>query len=278
MSLSFVVTSYVQNDIQLRQLQRCINSIVNYSNYNYLYIISNSIDYDLNLLNNLFKDINNIVIMEGNNKKAAAGNAYELILSLNDGSDYYCVFQDSMVLNKKIKDISYINDVQFLWHFTCNRNIWNNYSLLDKNDVIPEAVDNNFKNYTDLLRYHFINYCNKDEGLVKYALHALNNMDIWCGCFGVCSIIKKETLKYLEDKCGIVTYLKRARNPFDRTIEENVFAIVCHYYLPQNYENSFDGLYYDGITINRNNGTPVGVDGLIYAAQNEYISKILFGR
>lgn len=56
-------------------------------------------------------------------------------------------------------------------------------------------------------------------------------------------------------------------------VEENLFAIVCHYYLPQNYENSFDG-----ITVNRNNGNPVGDDGLTFSAQNEYFSKITFGR
>jgi hypothetical protein len=277
MSISFIVISCINNDIQLKQLQRCINSLVNYSNYNYIYIISNSTNYSIDSLTNLFNDKKNITVYEGSNKKAETGNAYELILNLNDGSDYYCVFQDSMVLNKSIKDISYIKDVQFLWHFTNHRLHWDAVYSYDAETPEFDKI-NNIKCHTDLIKYQLKLYCNKDEDFVKYALHALDNKHLWCGCFGTCSIIKKEVIQYLNDKCGIVSYLKRAQNKRDRTVEESIFALVCHYYFPQNYENSFDGLYYDGITVNRNNGVPLGEDNLYLLARNEYLSKVSFGR
>lgn len=276
MSISFIVTSYVKDDVQLRQLERCINSLINYSNYNCIYIISNSTSYSVDILNNLFNDKINVFVYEGGNKKAAAGNAYELILNLNDGSDYYCVFQDSMVLNKKIKDISYIKDVQFLWHFTNHRLEWD--KIYWKDDEHPEFDKiNNINCHTDLIKCQLKLFCNKDEDFIKFALHALDNKHLWCGCFGTCSIIKKEVLQYLNDKCGIVSFLKRAQNQRDRMVEESIFALACQYYFPQNYENSFDGLYYDGTSAYRNNG-PVGVDNLYFSAINEYISKIAFGR
>lgn len=277
MSISFIVTSYVKDDIQLRQLHRCVNSLINYSNYNYIYIISNSTNYSIDILNNLFNGKRNIIIYEGGNKKAAAGNAYELILNLNDGSDYYCVFQDSMILNKPIKNISYIKDVQFLWHFTNHRLEWDKIQHKDEENPDFDKI-NNINCHTDLIKCQLKLYCNKDEDFIKFALHALDNKHLWCGCFGTCSIIKKEVLQYLNDKCDIVSYLKRAQNQRDRMVEESIFALACQYYFPQNYEDSFDGLYYDGITVNRNNGTPVGEDNLYFSARNEYFSKIAFGR
>jgi hypothetical protein len=53
---------------------------------------------------------------------------------------------------------------------------------------------------------------------------------------------------------------------------------MCHYYFPQNYENAYDGLYYDGINVNEYSNKQTGFDDLKYCCRKEYISKISFER
>ena len=61
-------------------------------------------------------------------------------------------------------------------------------------------------------------------------------------------------------------------------MNESIFSLICHYYVPQNYSDSYDGLYYDGFEVNKYRGLPTGFDYLYYCCKNKYISKISFER
>lgn len=278
MSISFIIATCITNEIQYKQLKRCVNSIFKYSDYNNIYIINNSNDeYNNDILNKLLESYKNIIIKECSSRKkggTAFTDIFKLILEVDDNSDYFFIIQDSMFLNKKIKDISYVKDVQFLWHFTNHRIHW------DHIYVTPSQfnIENNIINHTDLIEYYLKTYYIKDKGFLEYALSALKNKNTWCGCFGICSIITKNTIKYMDDKCSLIKIYDSIHNREISIVNESIFALLCHYYFPKNYEESFDGLYYDGYKSNKNAYKPIYEDNLQLLAANEYISKISFTR
>ena len=279
MSISFIVATYITNDIQLRQFKRCIDSIVKYSKYNNIYIINNSIDlYDNEKLYNLLEKYENIIIKTCSSKLLGGTcftDIYKLILEVEDNCDYFFIMQDSMFLNKQIKDLSYVKDVQFLWHFTNHRLHWDNI-ILPSSDFNNQ---NNIKCLTDLIEYYLKTYYIKDKDFLSYALNALKNKDTWCGCFGICSIITKNAIYQIDKKSSIINIYNNIHNTEISIVNESIFALLCHYYYPQDYEKSFDGLYYDGITVNKNSNKSFdNEDNLLLLAANEYLSKVSFQR
>ena len=62
-------------------------------------------------------------------------------------------------------------------------------------------------------------------------------------------------------------------------MNESIFALFCHFLFTDiNFNDSYDGLYYDGIHENKESGTPTGFDNLVWCRKKEYISKISFDR
>ena len=113
---------------------------------------------------------------------------------------------------------------------------------------------------------------------LNYAIESLKNKNNWCGCFGNCCIITKKCLENLNKNTNFVEKFINNNTNRERRMNESIFAIICYYYLPQEYENSYDGLYYDGINVNKYSNVETGFDGLKYCCKNKYISKISFDR
>lgn len=240
----------------------------------YIYIINDSDDFYILEIQNLIKNNSNIFFVESKVKGSADQQVFKLIMEIHDKSSHYIIIQDSMFLNRKFDNIESIESIKFLWHFTNHRIDW------DK--ILEPQTDFNIKNkiitHTDLIRYNLIKNYNEDVNFLKYALECLKNKNIWVGCFGNCCIITKKCLEKLNENTNFVEKFISNNTNRERRMNESIFSIICYYYLPQEYDNSYDGLYYNGIYVNNYLGMETGFDGLKYCCRNKYISKISFDR
>ena len=270
----FIVSTCIKNNIHLKQLNRCIQSIIIYHPSKFIYIINDSDESYLLEIINLIKNIKNVLLVESKIKGSADQQVFNLITKINDEFSHYIIMQDSMFLNQSLDNIDKIEDVNFLWHFTNHRIDWDKihepYSDFNKNNKIIT--------HTDLIRYHLINNYFEDTNFLKYALQSLINKNTWVGCFGNCCIITKKCVKFLNEKTNFSEKFINNNTNRERRVNESIFSLICHYYFPQNYQLSYDGLYYDGISVNIYANTETGFDNLKYCCKNKYISKISFDR
>ena len=271
---SFIVSTCIKNTIHLNQLKRCIQSVILYHSDSHIYIINDSDESYLLEIQNLIKNNRNIFLVESKLKGSADQQVFKLITEIDDISSHYIIIQDSMFLNQMFDNIDKINDVQFLWCFTNHRIDW---------DKIYEPTSNFNKSnkiitHTDLIRYNLINNYFEDKDFLIYALQSLINKNSWVGCFGNCCIITKKCVEFLNNKINFCEKFVKNNTNRERRVNESIFALICHYFLPKNYLLAYDGLYYDGISVNMYSNTPTGFDNLKYCCKKKYISKISFER
>jgi hypothetical protein len=269
---TFVISTCIYNDLHLNQLLRCINSIRFYYE-TILIILINDSDDTFNI-NELFKHDTNIIIIDSLLKGSADQQVFKIIIN-NDSIDTAIIIQDSMILNKPLDNIDKITEIQFLWHFTNHIYDW---------DKIEEPhTDYNVRHsiitHTDLIKHQLCIDYNDNPEFLNFALNALNNKESWCGCIGNVSIINRNALIYINNKVNFIDkFIKYDTNRL-RRVNESIYPLICHYVFPKiNFHNSYDGLYYDGITCNYASNTPTGFDNLVWCCKNPYISKISFGR
>ncbi len=265
---SFVIPTCVQNILHMNQLIRCLNSIRLHHLTEPIYLINDS-NTSLNEL-----DIHNVIVFNTLNKGSADQQVFKIILDyINDDSSHYVIMQDSMILNKPITNINNIEYVKFLWHFTNHITHWDN--IMEPNNEYNTI--NYITNHTSLIRHCIL----KDyliNGFINYAIDSLENKFNWVGCFGNCCIITKKCISQLNKYTGFADTFVSYNNNRLRRANESIFAMLCHYYIPQNYSDSYDGLYYDGINSPNNNGILTGFDNLHYCCVNNIFSKISFDR
>lgn len=272
--ITFIIPTCIQKEIHLNMLIKCIESIRCFHKESFIYLINDSDEnYNKEFLTNILH-FNNIEIIDTKIKGSADQQVFKLILEIDDNSTHYIIIQDSMFLNKKLNNIEEIKDIEFIWHFTNHRIDWDKI-------IEPETefnIKNNIITHTDLIRYYLTKNYFHDESFLKYSLDALDNKNIWCGCFGNCSIVTKQFIQYLNIKSNFAEKFMYNNTNRERRMNESIFSLLCHYYLPKNYEKSFDGLYFDGINSNEFNGKPTYFYDLKYCCKNNYISKISFDR
>lgn len=292
--LTFVIPTCIQSSLHLNQLYRCINSIRKYHIDNKIFLIndsSNTFDTDFALL---LEKYNNIILIKSLKGGSADQQVFKVILddittniadvannvtAASNIDEKYIIIQDSMMLNRDldIDSIKFkeITDVKFLWHFTNHIIHW---------DIIEEPlteynIKHNIKSHTDLIRHHILlNYSDNTE-FICFALHRLKNKELWCGCFGSCCIITKSFLNRLNNIFHFVDkFINNASNR-ERRMNESIFSLMCHFLLVnRDFSDSYDGLYYDGFTVNKFAKTETEFDNLVYCAKNHYISKVSFNR
>ena len=271
--LTFIIPTCIQKQIHLDVLIKCIESIRCFHNESFIYLINDSDENYNTPLINILKNFDSIQIVDSKVKGSADQQSFKLILE-NNNSSHYVIIQDSMYLNEQLTNIEKIKDVQFLWHFTNHRYHWDQINEPDT----CFNIEHNIITHTDLIKYHLIHNYFEDESFLKYALNALHDKSIWCGCFGNCCIITKEFIQYLNTKSNFAEKFIYNNTNRERRMNESIFSLLCHYYLPKNYEESFDGLYFDGITTNEYNEKFTDFYNLKYCCKNKYISKISFQR
>lgn len=275
--VNFIIPSFIIEFKHIILLKKCLNSITEHSNYKNIYVIINCIEKYQESINELIKHYKNCYLVASKYSGSEDQQVFKLILDLNhDENELFFIIQDSMFINDKLKNIEQVENIKFLWHFTIHRIHWN----IIREPETKFNIDNKILNHTDLIKFHLKNDYNKDEKFLEYGLNCLDDMNKWCGCFGNCCIIKKRTVKYLNDKTNFANIFLNYSSNRDRRVNESIFALLCHYYLPDNYSNSYDGLYYDGYTTNNYNGIKFILDDteFEYCARKNYISKISFNR
>lgn len=276
MRFGFIIPTCVKNDIHFNQLKRCIKSIRNfYINIKIVLIDDSDIEFTKQI-NNYFETDNNIFIKESIIKGSADQQIFKILFE-TDLFDKAVFIQDSMILNKKLENIDKIN-LQFIWHFKNHRLHW---------DIIKEPnteynIINNIITHTNLIKHNILRDYNDNCEFQKYAIHKLTNKNEWCGCFGSLCIIDKKSLYILNKNVNFIDKFINATSNRDRRVNESIFALICHYSFPNiNFENSYDGLYYDGYkhggNINKN-GKYTGFDNLTWCAVHDFFSKISFNR
>lgn len=271
----FILSLCVRNKLHLNQFIRCVESLKNHHKDNKIIIINGSIDEFLPNIYEFIKNYENIDLVKSLEKGSEDQQVFKIILDQSDEITHYFILQDSMILCEKMVDIELIKDVKFLWHFTNHIHHWD--TILE-----PECeynTKNNIITHTDLIRFILKRDYFNNKSFLDYSLEKLNNKHEWCGCFGNCCIITKECVKNLNNKTGFADIFIKSTSNRDRRANESIFALLCHYYYNKNnYTESYDGLYYDGIHTPENNGTKIGEDNLIYWCKKKYIGKISFVR
>lgn len=273
--ISFIVSVFINSDVHLKILVRCINSILIYHNDSNIYLINDTVnDNYTNIIENLIKDIPNIHMSKSIVKGSAESQRFNIIKSLNDNASHYILIHDSMIINEKFENLEDIKDIKFLMHFTNHRLHWNGI----EEEQTEFNIKNNIKTHTNLIRFYINKDFNNDKDFNNYANNALNNMNLWCGCFGNNCIITKKCIEFLDEKCNFSEKIIFYNTKRERIVVESLFGLICHYYIPQNYEQSYDGLYFDGITVNPYAFKPSGIEDLNYTIKTKHISKFSFNR
>jgi hypothetical protein len=274
MPFGFIISTSIRTNIHLNQLHRCISSVKKYHPDNDIIIINDSNDnYNLEIELKKYDKLHIIKSL----KKGSGDQQTFKVLSETNLFDKAVILQDSMLLNKKLENIDEINSVMFLWHFTNHRVHWNNI----REPTSQYNIDNNIITHTDLIAHHVLTYYNAHPSFQIFALKSLLRMDKWCGCFGPTCIIDKETLLKLNKEVNLIDIFPNSTSNRDRRTSESIFALICHYVFPNiDFENSYDGLYYDGNDkVNLNlSGTATGFDDLKWFKVRNYFSKIAFNR
>jgi len=272
---NFLIPSCIKNELHMRQLSRCIDSIKKFHPENKIYIINDSDDNFNKCISEYIDNFDNIKIIQSKLKGSADQQVFKIILENYDNSSHYIIIQDSMLLNKALEDIELIENVKFMWHFTNHRIDWDKINE-------PETDYNNIHNiitHTDLIKHNLKKNYFEDEKFLEFALQCLEQKESWVGCFGNCCVITRKCVKYLNDKTHFSEKFIQNYTNRERRANESIFSLICHYYLPKDYSNSYDGLYYDGINVNNFAGEVTDFDNtLVYCCKNNYISKISFCR
>jgi hypothetical protein len=276
MSFGFIIPICIKNNIHFNQLKRCVRSIrIFYENIKIILIDDSIIEYTKQI-KEFFKYDNNIFIKESLMKGSADQQIFKVLLE-TELFEKAIFIQDSMILNKKLEGIDEIN-LQFIWHFTNHRVHW---------DIIKEPnteynVNNNIITHSDLIRHNVLRDYKDSKNFQKYVINKLEKKNEWCGCFGSLCIIDKKSLIFLNDNINFVDKFINSSSNRDRRANESIFALSCHFKCSNNnFENSYDDLYYDGYTyggdskmVNKN----TGFDNLKWCSVHNFFSKVSFNR
>lgn len=276
MDFGFIIPTCIRNNIHFNQLKRCINSIRNfYENIKIILIDDSNIEYTKQI-KEFFKYDDNIFIKESLLKGSADQQIFKVLLE-TELFEKAIFIQDSMILNKKLEGIDEIN-LQFIWHFTNHRVHW---------DIIKEPnteynINNNIITHSDLIRHNVLRDYKDNKKFQNYVIHKLKNKNEWCGSIGSCCILDKQRLNILNSNVNFIDKFVNYTSNRNRRVNESIFPLICHFSFPENnFEKSFDGIYYDGYShggnskmVNKN----TGFDNLKWCSVHKFFSKVSFNR
>ena len=278
MSLVFVITIFIQNDVQLRQVLRCVKSIREFHT-EHIYLLNETESEYFETIKHHFTCFDNLTIFSNHRKGLGELQVFHFILDcpfINE-NDNVVYIHDSTILLKSFHETSNVKDLKFLLYFT-NHIYWD-YLYEEQT---PYNVENGVITHTDSIADYLKKHYNQNPVFLEWALDSLKNMGKWVGCFGYMCIIKKQALRQMDQQVPFATTFLTFPGKINRIIIESIFSLICNYYYSlQHCIQSLDGLYFDG---NHNSirgaNTPVEEieDPLIWCFKGDYIGKISFGR
>ena len=236
-TFGFIITSYIHEFNHLLALDSCIKSLRDkHLEQKKIIIIdtkSNKNLVNLAINSNKYDD----VIFEFSKEDIPADMLALYYYKKNKYFTKAIIIQDSMKLKEKI-DVSNVNDVLYLWHFTNHRIHWNTIKEPDT----EYNKTNNIVTHDDLI-IDRINSKIEIQEFKDYCNSIYFRKDKWCGCFGGCCIISYDFLEELDRRTGIINFQKLMITRRDRMVFESLFSIACQYVSGRDMEVSYDGLY-----------------------------------
>ena len=275
MDFGFIIPTCCREDIHLRQLYRCINSIRKFYLNKHIILINDSPEkYDIV---KIFSEHKNIQIIKSYKKGSADQQIFKVLLETTL-FDKAIFIQDSMILNKKIEHIEKINDIMFIWPASNHRVHWDKI----KEKPTKYNKDNNIKTHTDLIKHYlFKDYSN----VIDFQKNAVENLtkfkDNWYNCMGCCCIMTRKNIYHMNNNTGFAEKFINYDTNRLRRVNESIFPLLCNYYFPNvDFSKSINGFYYDGSLSWKFNKRDelAGIDNLRWCVVNEYFSKISFNR
>lgn len=271
---NFLIPSCVQSELHIRQLFRCVEHIRRYHPTNKIYIINDSDDEMNYVYVDLSKKYENIVVVKSEYRTRGEILCFKFITDSEENDNFF-IMHDSMILYKQLDNIESIENIKFLWCFTNHRVHWD--------QIVEERteynVSNNIITHTDLIKHYIEKDYVMNKEFQEFAFDLLINKNKWCGCMGLCCITNKSTITKMDYFLPFIDKFLSKTGKRNRVVIESIFSIICHFfYREENFENAYDGLYYDGIHLNKSSYQQVGYDDLFFIGKNEYIGKVSFGR
>lgn len=280
MSLKFVITVCINNDIQLRQTIRCLKSIRQFHEEEEIYLLN---DTDLEYFEKIkhhFSSFNKIKIIPSYKKGLGEQQVFYFILENTDieENDTVVYIHDSVIILKSFDEALKVEELKFIWYFSCHRILWDYIVENHK----PYDVENGILTHTQGIIDRLNNHFNRNRDFLEWALDAMKNKDKWVGCFGYMCIVKKWALRKLDEEIPFAKKFLKFAGRRDRIINESVFSLICNYkYSVEKCIETFDGLYFDGYYCSlRDNDKPVEniEDELRWISKGDYIGKLSFER
>ena len=252
-------------------LYKCINSIRQFYLNNHIILIDDSTEkYDLA---SLFSNDKCIHIIKSYIKGSADQQLFK-VLSETLLFDKALFIQDSMILNKKLENIDE-TQFKFIWHFTNHRVHWDTV----KEPRTEYNIKNNIISHTDLVKHNILRDYNDNKEFQNFCMEKLYKKNEWVGCFGNLCVLDKKTLNILDNKVKFIERFMKSVTNRNRRVNESIFSLICHYCFPtKNFEDSYDGLHFDGYNTNKYANTPTGFNNLYWCSVRDYFSKVSFNR
>lgn len=279
MTIIFIITVFMQNPIQLEQVIRCLRSIRKYHREQII-ILNDTEDYYYENIKHNFDEFENITVIH--NKKRGLGElqVFQFILDCDkiEKDDNVIYLHDSCVVLKSFEKAQNIQDMRFIMHFTNHIKEWG--TIIE--EQTPYNVENKIITHVDAIDNYLKKYFWQNPHFFDWALDATKNREKWVGCFGYMCIVKKRELQELNKVIPFAKTFTNFKGRRDRIINESIFSLICNYFYGKTLcEQSFDGLYYDGVncyTRGKNTYLEDTNYPLYWCIKGDYVGKISFNR
>jgi hypothetical protein len=245
LKFGFIIATCLLKPVHQNALYNCITSIRKFHSNEKIVII---VDFTsipslvINTVNTYHNEIN--ITFEINNPSIPADMLMHYYLNKKKYFQKAILLQDSMELLGKF-ETKQVSDIQYIWHFTNHRIHW---------DIIKEPETEYNKRHSiithnDLLE-HYIDKYITDTNLNQKCHQMNKRKDTWVGCFGCLCIIDIDFLEKFNNKTNILSIMPSMLTNRNRRVIESIFSLLCKCVTNRDMSNSFEGLYYDGITGN----------------------------
>ena len=254
-NLCFILSTCIQNPKHLRQLHRCVNSIILFFPGTPIFVVDDTrVSIELN-----FPD--NITIIKSSKQGSADQQVFSVFRDI--GYKKAVIIQDSMVLLNKFP-VDDCGDINFMWYFTNHRRDW---------DRIIEPISG--ITHTELIRSRLYQDYSQNIDFLTFAMSRLNDKNLWCGAFGNCCVVTRESLDFLDSVVPFIDTMVTYTTNRLRRVNESILSLICHFvYNGRNFANSS----VDGHYNNTNQGNSTNFDGLSWCHTGTYIGKVSFNR
>lgn len=279
MSLHFVITLCIRNEVHLRQALRCLDSIRQF-HQDPIYILNDTEKDFFETIQPFFVKYDNVKFLPAYKKGLGELQVFSFIMNFSEiqENDNVVYLHDSTIMFSPFHETINVQELQFIWYYTHHRLHWDGITQ----PQTPYNIENNIHTHTDLIAHYLKKHYTDNQTFLSWALDSLKNKEKYVGCFGLMCVLKKQSLRKLNETVPFINKFMEFSTRMERVINEDIFSLICNYfYSMQHCIQSYDGLYFDPIeNYYRSKHTPVyGIeDPLTWSCKGDRLGKISFER